>query len=52
MTIQNRFETYRRSCMSDDQPSDRIKGKLISEPDHKVDRPKRVTVNIDQHSIP
>jgi hypothetical protein len=38
--------------MSDDESTDRIKGKLMSEADHKVDRPKRVTVNIDQHSIP
>jgi hypothetical protein len=41
--------------MSDDQSTDRIKastdedfGKLMSEADHKVDRPTRVTVNIDQ----
>jgi len=38
--------------MSDDHPKTGSKGSLISEPDHKVDRPKRVTVNIDQHSIP
>jgi hypothetical protein len=38
--------------MSDDQSIDRIKGTLISEAGYKVDGPKRVTVNIDQHTIP
>jgi hypothetical protein len=39
--------------MSDDQSTDRIKGKLMSdERTTGLTGPKRVTVNIHQHSIP
>jgi len=39
--------------MSDDQSTDRIKGKVMREArTTRLTGPKHVTVNIDQHSIP